>query len=173
MSSVLLVEHIYTHCPTCSSHQITEERRVEEVRATGDAMGEIVASCPDCGWTTSLRFDDAADYHIKATPKGPHGVQELGVSSILQWLKRCAFRDAVMAAFEHELVDGEVLLRDPPFVTAERLVRWGLSTEEVATFAERYHELSHRDLEPCQSSVIHVYGSPIRHTRISKSVTSI
>lgn len=138
--------HVYTHCPVCSSHQISEERHVEEVRANGDAVGVISASCPDCGWNASLRFDDAADVHIKMTPQGPHGIQELGVSSILQWLKRCGFRDAIIAQFEHELVDGEVLLRDPPFITAERLARWGLSVDEISTFAERYMEICHRDL---------------------------
>lgn len=122
---------------------------MDEVRANGDAVGETVVTCPDCGWTASLKFDDAApSYQTVLTPKGLRGVQELGVSRILQWLKMCGFREAVVGAFEHELVDGEILLRDPPFVTRERLFRWGLSAEEVDLFAQRYAELCHREIAP-------------------------
>jgi ribosomal protein L37E len=58
---------MYDKCHSCGSTDLNTDRQVEDCRRNGDAYGTETITCNLCGWSTSNKFDDAAETYYYET----------------------------------------------------------------------------------------------------------
>ncbi|RYH08465.1 hypothetical protein EON65_40895 [archaeon] len=58
---------MWDKCHSCGSSDLKTDREVEECRRNGDAYGTETISCRVCNWSTTNKFDDAADTYYYET----------------------------------------------------------------------------------------------------------
>lgn len=58
---------MWDKCHSCGSDDLNVDREVEDCRRNGDAYGRETLTCKKCGWSTTNRFDDAADTYYYET----------------------------------------------------------------------------------------------------------
>lgn len=61
----------YNKCNSCGSEDLRTERDVEDCRRNGDAYGTETITCRKCNWSTSFKFDDAAETYYYETAYAP------------------------------------------------------------------------------------------------------
>ena len=62
---------MWDKCHSCGSKDLKTDREVEDCRHNGDAYGTETITCNLCGWSTSNRFDDAAETYYYETAYVP------------------------------------------------------------------------------------------------------
>jgi len=75
VGSIAAVAHsgeMWDKCHSCGSTDLNTDREVEDCRRNGDAYGTETITCKKCGWSTSNRFDDAAETYYYETAYVAH-----------------------------------------------------------------------------------------------------